>query len=339
MSHDESLHVYYSWLFSVGQGYQHTPTTHGPLQFHILALIYFLFGDNDFTARLPYALASIFTVAVIFNWRRYLGRAGMLVASAGLLISPYMLYYGRYARNEAYVVLLGVLTLYAILRYLETGKKRYLFLLTIVTALHFTAKETAFIYTAQALLFLAFLLTLRISKSLWKKEKFKKGFIAAIFMAAFFVVVLVGFSIFTKTQAGANLSQTPANFPIIATLIILSVLSLLTSVILLLLGYGWKDLCRARAFDMLVLLATFVLPQLSPLPVKALGWDPLDYAFTWPGWNWSALWSQGPVKTASIVLGINYPCCNCRLVMELETMAASHGPVLEYLYFLLQQRF
>jgi predicted membrane-bound mannosyltransferase len=53
MSHDESLHAYFSWLYSIGQGYQHTPTTHGPLQFHLLALVYFLFGDNDFTARLP----------------------------------------------------------------------------------------------------------------------------------------------------------------------------------------------------------------------------------------------------------------------------------------------
>ena len=31
---------------------------HGPLQFHLIALSYFLFGDNDFTARLPHALAS-----------------------------------------------------------------------------------------------------------------------------------------------------------------------------------------------------------------------------------------------------------------------------------------
>jgi uncharacterized protein (TIGR03663 family) len=154
MSHDESLHVYYSWLFSIGQGYQHTPTTHGPLQFHLIALTYLFFGDNDFTARLPHALASIITVVLLWKWRRYLGRSGMLVSAGLILISPYMLYYGRYARNEAFVALLGVLTLYGILRYLETGKYRYLLLLTIATALHFTVKETAFIYTAQALLFL-----------------------------------------------------------------------------------------------------------------------------------------------------------------------------------------
>ena len=56
----------------------------------------------------------------------------------------------------------------------------------------------------------------------------------------------------------------------------------------LVIGYGWKNLRRQRSFDMLVLLGTFILPMLAPFPVKALGWNPLDYIFTWPGWNWPA---------------------------------------------------
>ena len=51
MSHDESLHTLYSWNLYAGKGYQHDPLMHGPFLFHINALIYFLFGDNDFTAR------------------------------------------------------------------------------------------------------------------------------------------------------------------------------------------------------------------------------------------------------------------------------------------------
>ena len=106
MSHDESLHAYFSWLYSIGQGYQHNPTTHGPLQFHLIALTYLLFGDSDFTARLPHAIASIATVILLWKWRRYLGRAGTLIAAGLVLISPFMLYYGRYARNEVFVALL-----------------------------------------------------------------------------------------------------------------------------------------------------------------------------------------------------------------------------------------
>ena len=49
MSHDESLHTYFSWLFYKGDGYQHNPMMHGPLQFHLIALSYFLFGPSDFS--------------------------------------------------------------------------------------------------------------------------------------------------------------------------------------------------------------------------------------------------------------------------------------------------
>ncbi|MCJ7724136.1 MAG: hypothetical protein MUP03_08390 [Anaerolineales bacterium] len=62
MSHDESLHTYFSWLLYKGQGYQHTPMMHGPLQFHLLALSYFLFGVSDFTSRIPAAIFSIATI-------------------------------------------------------------------------------------------------------------------------------------------------------------------------------------------------------------------------------------------------------------------------------------
>ena len=123
MSHDESLHTYFSYLLYKGNGYQHTPMMHGPFQFHILALTYYLFGVSDFTARIPAVLFSIATVWMVWYWRRYLGRAGALIAGFLLVISPYMLYYGRYVRNESFVGLSGIVMLYVMLRYLESGEK------------------------------------------------------------------------------------------------------------------------------------------------------------------------------------------------------------------------
>lgn len=317
MSHDESLHVYFSWLFSIGQGYQHTPTTHGPLQFHLIALSYLLFGDNDFTARLPHAVASVLTVFLLWNWRRYLGRAGMLVTAGLVLISPYMLYYGRYARNEAFVALLGVLTLYSILRYLETGKKRHLLLLTIATALHFTVKETAFIYTAQALLFSAFLLVNRATRLPWKTNGFVSGFLVTLSIGILLTGAAFGVTIYSRTQTANDLAQTTSplvpgvitetvplsgHIPSTMSLLVAAGIAYFSAAILLVIGFGWKNLRNLRSFDILILLGTFVLPQLSPLPVKAFGLNPLDYSFSWPGWNLQALWTQGPVKTAAILL-------------------------------------
>src|SRR5512133_215535 len=129
MSHDESLHTYFSWLLYRGQGYTHTPMMHGPLQFHLIALSYFMFGASDFTARIPAATFSILTIAAVWIWRRYLGRAGALAAGLMALISPFLLYYGRYTREDPYVGVSLFIMLYSILRYLETGKPKYVYLI------------------------------------------------------------------------------------------------------------------------------------------------------------------------------------------------------------------
>ena len=74
MSHDESLHTLYSWNLYAGKGYQHDPLMHGPFLFHITALIYFLFGDNDFTARVAPALMASILVMLPYWFRPWLGR-------------------------------------------------------------------------------------------------------------------------------------------------------------------------------------------------------------------------------------------------------------------------
>ena len=190
MSHDEVNHVVPSYDLYSGLGFRHDPVTHGPLQMHMIALTYFLLGDSDFTSRLPAAILSTAAVVfVLFGFRRYLGNIGSLVGGVMFMISPYMMFYGRYARNESYIMLFAVLMLYAIFRYLEKGDKLSLFLLSLSIVLHFTAKETAFIYTAQLLIFLALLFVIEFFRS-----KPKDMPITSIWIAA--LVVLLGGSLF-----------------------------------------------------------------------------------------------------------------------------------------------
>ena len=146
MSHDEVNHVVPSYNLYQGSGYAHDPVTHGPFQFHMLALSYFLLGDSDFSARVPAAIFSVAAIVfVLFAFRKYLGRIGTLVAGFLFLISPFILYYGRYTRNEAFIELFGVVLLYGILRYLDKGDHLSLFLVTGATVMHFIVKETAVI--------------------------------------------------------------------------------------------------------------------------------------------------------------------------------------------------
>ncbi|MHB1339833.1 MAG: flippase activity-associated protein Agl23, partial [Bellilinea sp.] len=181
MSHDEVNHVTPSYDLYSGLGYSHDPMTHGPFQFHLVALSYFLFGDNDVSARTPAALFSIATIAlVLFGFRQYLGRVGSLIGGFLFLISPYLLFYGRYTRNEAFVALYAVATIYAVLRYLQDGKVSSLYLITVVTALHFATKETSFIYAAQLLIFLAFLFMTRIAHAHWPETKARTTFLITL---------------------------------------------------------------------------------------------------------------------------------------------------------------
>ncbi len=96
MSHDESLHTYYSWRLATGQGFTHNPMMHGPSLFEATALMNALFGANDFTSRLVPALLGIAIVVVMPRLLRpWLGHVGAWAASVLLLISPYVLYYSR----------------------------------------------------------------------------------------------------------------------------------------------------------------------------------------------------------------------------------------------------
>jgi len=146
MSHDESLHALYSWKLYAGQGYQHNPMMHGPFLFHINALIYFLFGDNDYTARISTALFGVVLVMLPYFMRRWLGRTGALLISVMLLISPSTLYYARYIRNEALIVVWVLILLIAFFRYLEERADRWLYVGVAAASFMFCVKEVAFIY-------------------------------------------------------------------------------------------------------------------------------------------------------------------------------------------------
>lgn len=276
MSHDETSHTYFSWLFFKGLGYAHDPVTHGPLQFHLVALSYFLFGDSDTTAKIPVALFSIATVAFIWNYRRYLGKAGALVAALLLTISPYMLYYGRYVRNEAYVAFFGVVMLWSVLRYMDTAKPKYLYIFTAVTVLHFCTKETSFIYTAQALLFLALYLVYRLTQRKWNREQFRPLFIYTLISSLFIIIIgmlikiLSGKSTITEQPLHPTFSSIPASIPIV--LIILGVICALVAIFFAISGLGLARIREERSFDLLMLLGTLVLPQLSAFGINILGW-------------------------------------------------------------------
>jgi len=146
MSHDESLHTLYAWNLYAGKGYQHDPLMHGPFLFHITALMYFLFGDNDFTARLAPALMGALLVILPYGFRPWLGRLGALAAAFMLLISPGILYYSRYIRHDIFISVWTVLMVLAFFQFIRTRGTRWLYVGAIAVALMLSTKELSYIH-------------------------------------------------------------------------------------------------------------------------------------------------------------------------------------------------
>ncbi len=146
--HDESLHGYFSWQVFSGNGYLHNPLTHGMFLFHMNAAGFFLFGDNDFTLRVPQALFG--SVLVLMPWllRPRLGTLGALAASLMLAFSPAMLYFSRFAREDIYMAVwvFGIIAM--VWRYLDEGKHRFLYGAAAMLAFAFATKETTYIAAA-----------------------------------------------------------------------------------------------------------------------------------------------------------------------------------------------
>jgi predicted membrane-bound mannosyltransferase len=147
LHHDETLHASVSWSLFMGQGFTHDPLLHGPFLYYLNALIYFLFGDNDYTARLGVALFGSVLVVLPYLIRRELGRGAALLAAVYLLISPAFLYVGRFIRHDMYAVTFELLTFISIVRYLSTRDARWLYLGAAAMGLMFTTIETFFLYS------------------------------------------------------------------------------------------------------------------------------------------------------------------------------------------------
>ncbi len=296
MSHDESLHTEYAWYLYQGRGYTHSPMMHGPLKFELTAFTYWLLGDSDFTSRIPSALMGVATVGLMYFFRKWLGRAGALVASLLALISPYLLYYSRYIRDEPYVMVWGLLTALCVINYMETRAPKYLYGLAVVTALFYATMESSFIYVAISMLFLGLHVVRELFAVQWPRAEYRRPFELAF--AVTLVALCVAAALLVYSQKGGAISGTETAVPAVPAVPgqaatgaagapsplvslafvagLVAVAGLLTGTFLVFRSFG-QELRRFPVLDLLMVFGLFVLPQLVAFPVRALGRNPIDY--------------------------------------------------------------
>ncbi len=317
MSHDESLHTRYSWGLYRGNGFAHTPLMHGPVLFHMVALSYLLFGDSDFTARIYPALLGILIVMFPIFLRRWLGKLGALSASFLFLISPMILYYSRYIREDIPALTGALIMVYAIWHYVEDRKFKYLLWLSFGQFYLFASKEVSFIYIAIFGSFLTCYFIYRLLGTQWESSWLFRIFgslvILALLMLAGLLLVL-GLSgdisaAISGTQtatpldptAALAISNSPQPLNLAREILVIALGLCLAGLAVVILVGQWRNLRRYPELDLMIIMGTLILASLTPFLMLQVGADPMDE--TPHGLTTTALFTL-PVFLASVVVGL-----------------------------------
>lgn len=148
LHHDESMHARFSWDIYRSFNYRYNPLLHGPFQFYFTAFMFFLFGVSDAVARFGPALFGVLSVLLVYPLKPYLGRNGMVLAAILMAVSPPLLYFSRFARNDIYVVAWTMLIVLALFGWLHTRDRWYIYLGAATVALSLATKENTYITLA-----------------------------------------------------------------------------------------------------------------------------------------------------------------------------------------------
>ncbi|MEM2085810.1 MAG: TIGR03663 family protein [Archaeoglobaceae archaeon] len=190
---DESAHA--AIVVTVPEGYKYDPAFHGPLHYYTVAPVLKAFGESEFTLRIVPAILGVLFVASIFLYKRYLGNKAY-IAALFIAISPLIVNYSRFYREDVYVLLFTSLGLYFFLRYLEFEKSwkevkfdkatLHFVLFAIFMALFATVKETFYVFAFFMVLYGVLVI---------KKLRISDLLIASM---VFFAIYLTLFSVFWR---------------------------------------------------------------------------------------------------------------------------------------------
>ena len=81
---------------------------HGSFQIEMVAAIFTILSESDFTSRLGYALFGTALVGLPWFLATNVGRSGALIAAVMLALSRTLLYFSRFGRNDIIMVFWAV---------------------------------------------------------------------------------------------------------------------------------------------------------------------------------------------------------------------------------------
>ncbi|MGE3074207.1 MAG: flippase activity-associated protein Agl23 [Dehalococcoidia bacterium] len=265
LHHDESIHAQWSWSLLQGS-YHHSPVFHGPFYYHVQALVFLIFGANDYTSRFSAAIFGTAIVIMPVMIRRKLGPAGTIAAVAFIAFSPTLVYYSRFFREDIYMAFFTLLMVVAIWRYIEDGRARWLYLLAAAFTGNVLTKEGAFLAIAVFLVYIDLHLSAELAtQTLRKRSKQAYNRYLASQMTQ------RGLETPDEALEAEAFEATNMDVPWRRAALTLGISPVAWAVAALwpFIGplkrtYDWDDELP-RPGDLLILLGTFTLPLLTPL--------------------------------------------------------------------------
>jgi len=198
--HDEAIHAKSAWDLAESGIYRYDPTYHGPLLYYLTAGAFLVFGDSDFTARLPIALAGVALLGVAWSLRRPLGPRAAWWTGLLVTLSPSFLFFGRFLRMDVLEVLCASASAVAVYRAVH-GRPRSWVWAGLWAGLALATKENAYVTLALVACVAALIATVHGLRSSvpavlgWLTDH-RLGIIAGVGAAVVVTVVLftVGFT-------------------------------------------------------------------------------------------------------------------------------------------------
>jgi len=146
--HDESEHAWFAWRLVSGHGYEYNPVFHGPVQFYVISLLYWLIGAGDVAARLAPALVGTALIGLPYLLRRQVGSVAAFAAAALFCISPSYLYFSRFVREDIYAACATLALIVAIFRFIDRPRPWHPSVVLGLLAVSFAVKESTYITVA-----------------------------------------------------------------------------------------------------------------------------------------------------------------------------------------------
>lgn len=154
--HDESLHGMYGryfYDFPDFHYYRYDPMLHGPFLYNLLRIVYSTVGDSNWAARSVITLLGSAFLFLPYLFRRYYSRYALLALTGYVALSPSLVYWSRFIREDYPVVAMW----FAMLAGAVLAPPRYKALLIIpAICLQISMKENAFVTFAILLGYLVF---------------------------------------------------------------------------------------------------------------------------------------------------------------------------------------